>query len=70
MIIYTATQNIPAKVWTYSFVYVNLFLHHCLSFSDWIKNIPPAVKTGETEYFFNHEAFYYEYMPSEWKILQ
>ena len=48
MIIYKATQNIPVKVWTYSFVAVNLHPHHHLNFSDWIQNIAPAVKIEET----------------------
>ena len=48
MIISTATQNIPAKVWTDSFVAVNLHPHHRMTFHDWIKNISPDVKTGET----------------------
>ena len=48
MVIYTSIQNIPAKVWTYSFVAVNLHPHHRMMFHDWIKNISPAVKTGET----------------------
>ena len=39
MIISTSIQNIPAKVWTDSFVYVNLNPHHRMKFHDWIKNI-------------------------------
>ena len=39
MIISTAIQNIPAKVWTDSFVSVNLNPHHRMTFHDWIKNI-------------------------------
>ena len=39
MITSTAIQIIPYKVWTYSFLAVNLHPHHCLSFSEWIKNI-------------------------------
>ena len=67
MIISTSMQNIPAKVWTDSFVAVNLHPHHRLYFSDWIKKIAPSVKTGETEYFLNHEGSYYDAMPSFWK---
>ena len=63
MIISTAIQNIPAKVWIDSFVSVNLHPHHRLSFSGWIKNIPSAVNTGETEYFRNHKGSYYDAMP-------
>ena len=48
MIISTAIQNIPAKVWTYSFVAVNLHPHHRLNFTGWIKKIAPAVKTVNT----------------------
>ena len=51
MIIYTAIQNIPAKVWTDTFVDVNLHPNHRMTFHDWIKKISPAVKTGETAYF-------------------
>ena len=45
MVISTAIQNIPAKVWTDSFVAVNLHPHHRMTFHDWIKKISPAVKT-------------------------
>ena len=38
-----------------------------MAFPDWIKNILPAVKTGETVYFRNHEGSYYDSMPSVWK---
>ena len=48
MIISTAIQNVPAKVWTDYFVAVNLHFHHCLSFFGWIKKIVPAVKTVYT----------------------
>ena len=54
MVISTAIQNISAKVWTDSFVAVNLHPHHRMTFHDWIKNISPAVKTVEKEYFRNH----------------
>ena len=67
MFISTAIQNIYAKVWTYYFVSVNLHPHHFMTFPDWIKNISPAVKTGETEYFLNHEGSYYDAMPYLWK---
>ena len=67
MITSTAIQNIIAKVWTDSFVAVNLHPHHGLSFSDWFKKVAPAVKTGETAYFRNHEGSYYNAMPSVWK---
>ena len=67
MIIYTATQNIPDKVWTDSFVFIKLHPHHRLSFSGWIKKIAPAVNTGETEYFWNHKCYYYDAMPSVWE---
>ena len=46
MVISISIQNIPAKVWTDSFVAVNLHTHHQMTFSDWIKKISPAVKTG------------------------
>ena len=67
MVISTTIQNISAKVWTDSFVTVNLHPHHHMNFSEWIKNISPAVKTGETAYFRNHEGSYYDAMPSVWK---
>ena len=67
MIIYTAIQNIPDKLWTDSFVAVNLYPHHRLSFSGWIKNIALAVKTGETAYFWNHIGSYYDAISSVWK---
>ena len=51
MVISTALQNISANVWTNSFVAVNLHHQHRMMFSDWIKKISPAVKTGETAYF-------------------
>ena len=38
-----------------------------MTFPDWIKKISPAVKTGETAYFQNHEGSYYDAMPSLWK---
>ena len=38
-----------------------------MTFSDWIKKISPAVKTGEAAYFINHEGSYYDSMPSVWK---
>ena len=46
MVISTDTQKISAKVWTDSFVAVNLHPHHRMTFPDWIKNISPDVKTG------------------------
>ena len=67
MIISTAIQNIPAKIWTDSFVAVNLHPHHHMAFHDWIKKISRAIKTGETAYFGNHEGSYYDVMPSIWK---
>ena len=67
MVISTAIQNISAEVWTDYFVDVNLHPHHCMKFPDWIKKISPAVKTGETSYFCNHEGSYYDAMPSLWK---
>ena len=60
MIISTAIQSIPVKFWTDSFVAVNLHSHHRLSFYGWIKNIAPAVNTGETAYFCNNEGSYYD----------
>ena len=68
MIISTAIQKIPAKVWKDSFVAVNLHPHHRLYFSGCIKNISLDVKTGETAYFLNHEGSYYDSMPYIWKI--
>ena len=67
MIISTATQKKPAKVWTDSFVSVNLHPHHCMTFHYWIKKISPDVKTRDTSYFRNHEGSYYDAMPSAWK---
>ena len=67
MIISTVIQNIPAKVWTDYFVTVNLHPRHCMTFHDWIKNISPDVKTGDTEHFRNHEGSYYDAMSSVWK---
>ena len=67
MIISTATQNIPAKVWTDSFVSVNLRPSNHLSFYGWIKKIAPSVNTRETAYFRNHEGYYYDGMPPVWK---
>ena len=52
--------------WTTS-VAVNLHPHCRLYFFDQTKKIAPAVKTGETEYFRNHEGSYYDAMPSVWK---
>ena len=67
MIIYTAIQKFPSKVWTVSFVDVNLHPHHCLYYSECIKKIAPAIKTGETAYFRNHEGSYYYVMLFLWK---
>ena len=67
MIISIAIQDIPAKVCTDSFVAVNLYPRHRITFHEWIKNISPAVKTGETAYFRNHEGSYYDSMSSVWK---
>ena len=67
MIISTATQNIPAKLWTDYFVAVNLHPNHRMNFTEWIKNISPFFKTGKTAYFRNHEGSYYEIMSSVWK---
>ena len=64
MVISTAIQNISAKVWTDSFVAVNLHPHHGMTFPDWIKRISPALKTGDTAYFCNHEGSYCDAMPS------
>ena len=50
MIISRAIQNSPTKVLTYYLVSINLHPHLSLSFSDWIKKIVPAVRTGETAY--------------------
>ena len=38
-----------------------------MTFSDWIKKISPAAKTGETAYFRNHEGSYYDAIPPVWK---
>ena len=67
MFISTAIQNIPAKVWTDSFVAVNLHPHHRMTFHDWIRKISPAVKNGETAYFLKHKGSYYDAMSSVWK---
>ena len=39
MVISTSIQKNSAKVWTDSFVAVNLHPHHRMMFPDWIKNI-------------------------------
>ena len=62
MIISTAIQKNPSKVCTDSFVAVNLHPHHQFYFSVWIKNIAPAVNTGERAYFWNHNGSYYDAM--------
>ena len=67
MVISKDIQKISAKVWTDSFVAVNLNPHHRMRFPEWIKNISPAVKTGETAYFRKYEGSYYDAMPSLWK---
>ena len=67
MVISTAIQNISTKVWIDSSVAVNLNPHQRMTFSDWIKNISPAVNTGETAYSRNHEGSYYDAMPYFWK---
>ena len=64
MVISTAIKNIPSKVWTDSFVAVNLHPHHCMTFSYWIKKISPAMKTEVTAYFLNHEGSCYDTMPT------
>ena len=64
--IYIHTK-IPDKLWTDYFVAVDLYPHHFLSFSGWIKKIAPAINTGETEYFRNHEGDYYDAIPYFWK---
>ena len=66
MIISTAIQNIPDKLLVDYFVSVNLHPRRCLSFSGWIEKIAPAVKTGETAYFWNHGGYYYDAMSSFW----
>ena len=60
-------RKIPDKVWTDSFVAVNLHLNLCMIFPDLIKFISPAVKMGDTSYFRNHEGSYYDTMPYIWK---
>ena len=67
MVISTAIQNIPAKVFTDYFFSVNLHPHHRIIFHDWVKKISPDFMTGETEYFQNHEGSYYDAMSSVWK---
>ena len=67
MIIYKAIQNIPAKVWTDSFVAVNLHPRPCMTFHDYIKNISPDVNMLDTAYFRNHEGSYYDAMPYVWE---
>ena len=69
MIISTAIHNIPAKFWTDYFVAVNLHPHHRMNFTDWIKNISPAIKTVETAHFKKIEGSYYDAMPYIWKQL-
>ena len=66
VIISKATQNIPSKVWTDSFVSVNLPTHQRMNFPNWIKNILPSVKTRETAYFRSNEGSYYDDMPFVW----
>ena len=58
MVISTATKNIPAKVWTDSFVAANLHPNNRMTFHEWIKKILSDVKTGDTAYFRNHEVSY------------
>ena len=67
MIISTATENIPTKVWTDSFVAVNIHPYHRLYFSEWIKKIAPDDNTLKTAYFRNHTGYYYYSMPFVWK---
>ena len=67
MVVSADIQNIPAKVWTFSFVSVNLHPRHRTTFHDCIKKILPAIKTGETAYFRNHEGSYYDAVLSVWK---
>ena len=38
-----------------------------MNFPGWINNISPAVDTGETSYFRNHEGSYYDAMSYFWK---
>ena len=67
MIISTAIQNVPDKVWPDSTVSVNLHHHQRMDFPEWIKKISPAVKTGDIVYFRNHEGSYYDAMPPVWE---
>ena len=41
-----------------------------MTFPDWIKQISPAVKMGETSYFQNHEGLYYDAIPYVWKKMR
>ena len=56
VIISTDIQNVPAKVWTDSFVALSLHPQRRFSFYDRKKNILQDVKTGGTAYFWNHES--------------
>ena len=51
-----AIQNISTKIWTYSFVSVNIHPHHHLYFSECIKKILTDVKTVKTVFFRNHRG--------------
>ena len=63
MIISISIQNIASKVWTDSFVAVNIHPHHLLYFSVWVKKIVLDVKTGNKAYSWNHKGSYYDMMP-------
>ena len=67
MTISTTIQHIPIKLWIDSFVAFNIHPHHRLYFSGLIKDISPAVDTGETAYFWNYKGSYYDAIPSVWE---
>ena len=56
MIIYIDIENIPSKVFIDYFVAIKLHPHQLMTSPEGINNISPAVKTGETAYFLNHEG--------------
>ena len=60
-------SNISAKLCIDSFVAVKLYSDYWDFFPEWIKNIVPDVKTGETYYFWNHEGYYYDSILYVWK---
>ena len=69
MEVYTAIQNIFAKVWTYYFVAVNLHPCNHFYFVEWIDKISTYVNMRDTYYFFNNEESYYNFIPFLWNTM-